>query len=191
MIKTILIIILSLGLVAIVVFLDVPGVQGILDKRKEIEIQKQKLIEKQELLAKVQKLTRLYEENKESVEMTEYIVSSSEDFPNLIVELESLVFEQGLILEKIDISTVQKERAARQQAETQEQEKPQDYNTLAVTIRLTGTYEAFKNFLQALEENIRLMDIGSVGFKSAQSEEETETGPRIFEFNVTLSVYFQ
>ena len=188
MIKTIVIIILGLGFVAVVIFLDVPGVESVLAKRKEIENQKQVLIDKQDLLARVEKLTKLYEENKDNVEKTNFILPSSEEIPNLLVQLEALAFEQGLVLGKVDLSTAKKEEPA--QGIEGQQRVIQDYETMIINIGLTGTYEGLKSFLKATEENIRLMDVDSINFGSAPQAEEYE-GPQMFNFNIIINAYYQ
>ena len=175
MIKNIIIIILILGFVAVVVFLDVPRVQSVLNLKKDINIQKQIFIETQELASKIENLTKSSQENKESVEKTNYILPDSEDIPNLIVQLEALAFEQGLILEKIEFTLIK-----------QESENIKDYQTLSVNMRLIGSYPALKNFLKAAEENMRLMDISSINF-STPSEESLQ----IFEFDLSLNTYYQ
>jgi Tfp pilus assembly protein PilO len=175
MIKNIIIIILILGFVAVVVFLDVPGVQSVLNLKKDINIQKQTFVETQELVSKIENLTKSSRENKESVEKTSYILPDSEDIPNLIVQLEALAFEQGLILEKIEFTPIK-----------QESENIENYQILSVNIRLIGSYPGLKNFLKAVEENMRLMDISSINF-STPSEESLQ----IFEFDLSLNTYYQ
>ena len=175
MIKNIIIIILILSFVAVVVFLDVPGVQSVLNLKKDINIQKEKFLETQELASKIENLTKSFRENKESVEETKYILPDSEDIPNLIVQLEALAFEQGLILEKIEFTPIK-----------QESENIKNYQILSVNMRLIGSYPALKSFLKAAEENMRLMDISSINF-STSSEESLQ----IFEFDLSLNTYYQ
>jgi len=187
MIRNIIIITIILGFIAVVVFLDIPGVQNVLAKRKEIKDQQQVLLDKQDLLLRVEKLTRLYEENKENVEKTNYILPSSEEVPNLIVQLEALAFEQGLVLGKVDLET-----PTGQGITLEGEQKPvQDYEIMNVNMELTGTYEGLKSFLKAAEENIRLMDIKSISFKAGQEAEEGAEGPQIFDFSVILNTYYK
>jgi Tfp pilus assembly protein PilO len=188
MIRNIIIIITILGFIAVVVFLDIPGVQSVLAKRKEIKDQQQVLLDKQDLLLRVEKLSRLYEENKESVEKTNYILPSSEEIPNLIVQLEALAFEQGLVLGKVDFKTLTKEEIT----QGGEQQQPvQDYQTMNISLQLTGTYDGLKSFLKASEENIRLMDIKSIVFESSAGAEEGQKGPQIFDFSILLNTYYK
>ena len=188
MIKNIFIIILLLIFIAVIVFLDVPGVQGILNLRKNAEVQKEEFLKQQELIARIEELTKAYEENKESVEKTEFILPSKEDIPNLIVQLESLAFGQGLLLEKIDFSTVKQETAAVIPVTegSGSAKAAQNYQMLNVSIRSIGTYQALKNFLKSVEENMRLMDTRSINL-SLESEEEFN----IFNFDLTFYTYYQ
>lgn len=182
MIRTLIIIILLLGFIAVVVVLDVPGVQKVLDLRSNITSEKERLLDKQELFAKVQELTRAYEDNKESVEKTEYVLPSSEKIPDLIVQVEALAFEQGLLLESIDITAIKEETG--RTAEIPEEKTAANYKTLSISIKFIGSYESFKSFLKAVEENIRLMDISSVDFSSETEEAD------IFRFGITLTTYY-
>ncbi|MFZ5559666.1 MAG: type 4a pilus biogenesis protein PilO [Patescibacteria group bacterium] len=185
MIKNIIIIILILGFIALVVFLDVPGVQNILELRKSIASEKEKLLDKQELFAKVERLVQAYEENKESVEKIDHILPSGEKIPDLIVQLEALAFEQGLSLENIDIITIKEEESRVPQATLTE--KPAvTYKTMSVSMKIVGSYEAFKAFLKSVEENLRLLDINSVEFTT-----ESKEGGKVFGFEVRLITYHQ
>jgi len=186
MIKTLITIILGLGFIAALVFLDVPGVQKILDLRRNIALEKEELLDKQELFAKVEELTKSYEQNKESVEKADYVLPPEEKIPDLIVQLEALAFEQGLLLEKIDIATAVKEEKSRLPEATAKEKTVETYKTLSISLRLVGSYEAFKTFLNSVEENIRLIDIKSVDF-SPESKEEA----KLFGFEITLTTYHQ
>jgi len=188
MIRNIIILILVLAFIGIVVFLDIPKVQEVLSLRKEIQNQEEIFLEKQILLAKVEKLQKTYEENRESLEKTDYILPFDQDIPNLIVQLESLALEAGLILEEIDFSTEEEEfeDKARRARKIEEGTVVKDYQTMNVTLNLIGGYSGFREFLRLIEENMRLMDISFVSF----SVENTELGS-FFEFNLRLRTYYQ
>ena len=111
MIKNIVVIILLLGFIAVVIFLDVPKVQEILDLRRKVETQEEALFQKEELMARVEKLKNKYEDNEESLTKVNYILPSEEEIPNLIVQLEAMALEAGLILERIEFFTSQQTRA--------------------------------------------------------------------------------
>lgn len=58
--------------------------------------------------------------------------------------------------------------------------------TLQIDLRLSGSYGAFKQFLQALEKNIRIMNVKSFGIQSAGKPEQD-----IFIFNLVVDAYYQ
>lgn len=186
MLKNIIILILILGFIAIVVFLDMPEIQGILDLRKNIKNEKEMFLEKQETLAKVEKLGEDYKADEENLKKVNYILPSNKDIPNLIVQLEALAFEGGLILENFDLSTTE-EKAVSKAAEirTQEEIQVKNYQTLVIDLKLIGDYSGLKSFLRAIEENIRLMDIESITL-SPQSEESL-----LFDFEIIIKTYYQ
>ncbi len=188
MIRNIIILILILAFIGIAVFLDIPKVQEVLSLRKEIQNQEEIFLEKQILLAKVEKLQKTYEENKESLEKTDYILPSDQDIPNLIVQLESLALEAGLILEEIEFLTEEEgfEDKARRARKTEEGTVAKDYQTINVTLNLIGSYSSFRELLRLIEENMRLMDVSFINF----SVENTELGS-FFEFSLRLMTYYQ
>jgi Tfp pilus assembly protein PilO len=178
MTKNIIIIILILAFIGVIVFLDVPGVQGVLDLRREIQIEEQKFSDKQELLIKMEELNQVYEENLEGAGKVAYIIPSGKDLPNLIVQLESVVFGSGLVLEEINFSETSSDQS-------EGQTKPVNYKILSVSLRLIGSYASFEGFLQTIEENMRLLDIMSIEF-SPQTE-----GTDLFNFDVEIRGYYQ
>jgi len=188
MIRNIIIIILLLGFVAVVVFLDVPKFQEILDLRNEVEIQKNTFLKEEDLLAKVENLKSRYEKNEEELKKVNYILPTGEDVPNLIVQIEAIALESGVALESINISSVDGSGSTRRPGQEATITEEKDYEILSIRLNISGQYEAFKNFLKTIENNIRLMDIQVFSF-SLESSEALETVP-IFTFNLTLNTYY-
>lgn len=188
MIRNIILIILILAGIATIVLLDVPGVQVVLQTRKSIEDQKKVLSDKRDFLARMEELSMAYEENKENIEKIEFILPSKEEIPNLIVQLESLVKEQGLLLDKLEVSVPTEELRGMinpEDAVARKETTAVEYKTLIINLGFTGDYSALKNFLKATEENMRLIDIDSV---SISPESEV---PGIFSFDLSLKTYYQ
>lgn len=187
MIKNIIVFILILILIAVVVFLDVPKLQQILNLRQQAEEQKEIFLEKQNLLVKIEELSKSYQEGKKNLEKINHILPSGQDIPNLIVQLEALAFEGGLVLENIRFSLPEEKKAGRaQEVRTKKEVALEDYNSLTVDLSLIGDYSAFKNFLKAVEDNIRLMDITSISL-SPEAREESQ----LFNFNLQVKTYYQ
>lgn len=189
MIRDLILIALFLVFIAIIVFLDVPEVQAILKTRKDIEIQKQILLDNQIFMAKLEQLARIYRENRESIDKIDSILPKKQDIPNLIVQVEALVLEQGLILDKLDITVPAEETSGIINPEDiliKKDTAVTKYKTLMISLGFTGDYSALKNFFKATEENMRLIDIDSVSISPESSEV-----PGIFKFDLSLKTYYQ
>lgn len=170
--KNIIIVALILGFIGVVVLLDIPGVQEVLGLKKQIENQKKVLEEKQNLINTVEGLRSEYENNKETLDKLDYIVPGKQEIPNLIVQIEAIAAKGGLVLGEMRFKT--------------EEKSSEKYNTLIIELSLSGDYASFEKFLSTIEENIRLMDVESITFTSAESE-----GASLFNFGVIFNAYYQ
>lgn len=179
--KSIIIIILILCFLGVIVFLDVPKVQEILELRKNIEKQKQVFEDKQLLLAKIQRLIKLYDENEQNVKKVDYILPEGEEISNLIVQFEALAFEGGMIMQGIEF--LGKDTKNKKSTTSTEVQK---YKSLEISIDLVGSYSSLKSFLDAAERNIRLIDISSINITPSG-----EDAQEFFNFSVILKVYYQ
>jgi Tfp pilus assembly protein PilO len=178
MTKNIIIIILILGFIAAVVFLDIPTVQKVLDLRKSVKDEQKLLNEKKDFIDRIEKLIGTYQDNKETLKNIDSIMPDDSGIPDLIVQLEAVAAGSGVLLSDLNF-TIIKEK-------TEEGQAPKDYNTVSVNMKMTGDYLSFNKFLKSVEENMRLLDIESINF--APKLIGTVSG---FEFEVVLKTYYQ
>ncbi len=167
-------IVLFLAFVVILISLDLPFYSEVTSLRGEVKQARNFIKEKEELLIKVEQLRQVYDSRKEAINKTFYLLPVEKDTPGLIVQLEAMASENGLILEGISFTEKVEKGVA-------------TYKTLKVSLELYGSYMAFKSFLEAIEYNVRIMDITSIEF----SPEEAEEGGSGFSFKVELEVYYQ
>lgn len=192
MIKNIIIGILILAFIAAVVLLDIPKVQSVLDLRKRVENEKNLLTEKQEFITRIENLESSYQANEDVLKKLDYIIANGPDVPNLIVQLEALVAEGGMSLSNVNFSITEekigseKAKEVRAGGEAKPEQALKGYNSVIIDIKIGGDYLGFKNFLQAVEENMRLIDIESITFTPKEIG-----GAGGFEFNVILQAYYQ
>ena len=146
---------------------------------------KNSIIEKEEFLVKIDQLKQVYDSRKEAIKKASYLLPIEKDIPGLIVQFEALASENGLILESINFIEKTKKRASTGGGEAAVM-PGQIYKTLNVSVELYGSYASFRSFLEAIEYNVRIMDISSINFSSEKSEESSA-----FNFNVELEVYYQ
>lgn len=174
--KNIIILILILVFIGVVFLLVLPAYNRFTLLNREIKWQEQLLVDKQAVIAKAEQLKQDYETHKDDLKRVNYALPLGEEIPNLIVQLEALVLENGLVLENLNFL----------EKEAKTEEAPAPYKSLEISLQAAGTYESLESFLKALELNLRLMDIKSIDFSSEQSETEG-----LFTFNINLIVYYQ
>lgn len=177
--KNIVILILILVFIGIVFLLVLPAYNKLTLLNREIKWQEHLLEDKEAVIAKTEQLKQDYEIHKDELKKASYALPSGKEIPNLIVQLEALASENGLVLESLNFLEEAKTKS-------KEAQTPKPYKNLEVSLQAAGTYESLENFLRALELNIRLMDIKSIDFSSKQSEIEG-----LFIFNINLIVYYQ
>ena len=178
--KNIIIAVLIVVFLGVVFFLDWPVFKEVSSLRGEIKDYNKLVAEKEELIAKVEQLKSVYEDKQTDIKKVYYALPRTEEVPEIIVQLEALTSENGLILEAIDIQEIEKQGS--------KQEDKTGVNVLRISLALSGSYSSFKNFLEALEYNIRIMDIQRIEFSFKKGGEETNS---FLEFNVDLEVYYQ
>mgnify|MGYP001591355304 FL=1 len=65
---------------------------------------------------------------------------------------------------------------------------PAKIGTVQVSLTLSGTYESFRNFLEKLETNIRILDVASFAIALPQVQSRSANS---FDFNVVVVAYYQ
>jgi Tfp pilus assembly protein PilO len=177
MIKNIVIAVLALGFIGVIILLDIPLVQNILDTRKEIKTQQEEFSQKVEFIETVKQLSKKYKGNESIFNQLDFILPDDDDVPNLIVQIEAIANDSGVTLEDFSISEIE-----------DSEEKKLDYGVASVDLKMNSSYEAFKGFLSSLENSMRLMDIDSISFSQQSDEEENSAS---FDFSLIFKVYYQ
>lgn len=148
------------------------------------------LIRKQMILAKIQSLKEKYEQAEEKIQKIYQVLPLKPDIPGIIVQLETLASENGILLEGISYSIPTKpSKTFRPQAKDEAKEKEVVVlQKVTFGLQLSGGYQAFKNFLAELESNLRLMDITDISLSSSWQKAEV-TGT--YAYNLSLTLYYQ
>jgi len=194
-----LIIVLALALVGW--FLLWPSIQGAIQGRIDLVFWQQKLSEakdsKQKLNELEAKLPSLQNEESRILEA----VPASGDIPGLLVQMEALASQNGLILNSLNFvypETGNGVRAALMETDTSGGSSavapagtsgaslPSSVSALSVSLDLNGNYSSLKNFLIAMENNLRLTDVNTVNF--SQGAGDTIGYGKL---NVGVNVYYK
>ena len=191
-----LVIISSLGaLVLVVLFLIMPSFDS-MNLDRQILLEKQSSLEQAKLFNQ-QIAEKNSQYKSEELENSLSVLPKQEELSALLIQLERLATGNGLIMESVDFSKIEQEepQSAPELKEgaysesglllNAEGTQAQPYRILLVSLKLNGTYGAFKNYLQAVEKNKRIMDVASLSLNTGSG-----IAQNLF-FTVNLRVYYQ
>ena len=189
-----------IGIIAALLWFVQPTYSEIKNLMQEIKTKEATLEKKQKLVVDIEKLVNQYEDIEGRVNKVFYALPNETEIPNVLVQLEALSSENGMIFESSNFSKAQQsvqnkttsENNAAPSSETADQQNIiEQIRFVSIDINLTGSYENFKNYLRSLENNIRIMDITSIGFSNSSNSSEEEEASDIFSYSVELKVYYQ
>jgi len=191
MIKNIVFGILILGFLVSVLFLDIPMVQEVLNINKEAKYQQELLAQKTDFIRTVEKLMEKYKNNQEILQKLDSILPNNKDIPNLLVQIEALANDSGIVFNDMAISAAEEKASSKAQevrtGEVSQGNLPTGYSAVSISLKLSASYESFKSFLRAVENNLRLVDVDSISFSNQAKEE----GNNVFDFEMVLKTYYQ
>lgn len=151
-------VLLILTSVLILFFFTMPVFNKIKNLRSIIKTKQTEFQNQQERL-------RSFEEFQKTngFEKLNQILPNQPEIPELMMQLETMASQNNLILKTINFTEAQ--------------------NEITGQITLAGSYQDLKNYLQALENNLRLIDVINLNFRAAKEES-------VYDFNLTLKAYY-
>jgi Tfp pilus assembly protein PilO len=193
-----------IGIIAALLWFVQPTYSEIKNLTQEIKTKEETLEKKQKLVIDIERLVNQYEDIEGRVSKVFYALPNKAEIPNVLVQLEALASENGMIFESSNFSKAQQsvqskitsdsENNTASSSETADQQNSiEQIRSVSIDVSLIGSYENFKNYLRSLENNIRIMDITSISFSSSSdsSESSEERTSDIFSYSVQLKVYYQ
>jgi Tfp pilus assembly protein PilO len=107
----------------------------------------------------------------------------------LLVQIEALANAGGMVVNDINIIVIDEKETSKAEAvrsgEAVQEKAPVDYKVVTVDLMMSGDYSAVKKFLQAIEDNMRLIDVESILLST-----RTQGIGSLFDFNVVLKTYY-
>ncbi|MDP3963922.1 MAG: type 4a pilus biogenesis protein PilO [bacterium] len=181
MLKKLLIAILPLGTIAVVLWLILPQYRALQAAKAEREAARQALQEKQELIAKIEELKKQYLAVEDVTDEVAQIVPRTPDIPNLLVEMPALAVQYGVALDNISFNVTENTIPG----PSQDASRP--FQSMTVGLSVSGTYDAFQEYLKALERELRVLDVQSLQFSLPPAEGDASS---IYEFKVDAQLYY-
>ena len=152
---------------------EINGMRGDLSSKTEfLENQKKIVDEVKGLLEEYQTLAG----PRQTVSL---VLPTVEEYPSAVNQMSSLARASGLVLGSVATTKLPFE-----QSTTQQTGEPA-VSVLQLVINLNGPYQAFKNFINSVESNIRLFDIVSFEIGSSQG------GGDNYPYNMVVNAYYQ
>lgn len=167
---------------------------------KEIDSLRSQVANKREIVNLKQRSIEKVKEFKTNYNLIEeekkkkvfYILPTAPEIPNLLVQLEALASENGMMFEDVTFTESELKNATKKGSKEKESEKKGGLKELTVDIKLSGRYEAFRNYLKALEQNIRIIDIVSIDFSSSkENTKEPSENFGVFSYSIKMKAYQQ
>ena len=166
---TIIILILALLLLGILFFWW-PRYQDFGDKLDELRGKREELRTKEEYFAQLQKISSSFQEYSSEVSKVEAALPLTAQVPDFLNFVERQAAQSGLILQSTNV------------AKAQPIQQGSNVFKVPVNLSLAGPYPAFKNFLLALQNSSRLVELEQVSFFTPQQGQ-------IFTFNLKVRIH--
>ena len=168
----VIIVIILIALILGGYFLLWPKYQEFKSKKLELETKDESIRQKEEYLSKLESSVNKLSEYVNELSKIDTALSVDPSKPNLYNFILKISAENGLILNSVDVGEISSEEEGVQK--------------IPLSISVSGSYAAFKNFLSVIYKNTRLFEINSISFSSPS---ETEEGRELFTFGLVLKTH--
>lgn len=164
-----------------------PSYSQVKNLRTEVKNKEESLAAKQRLFEDIKQLQAQYEEIQEKTKRVLYALPQQADVASLLVQLEAIASQNGMIFESVDF---QKEQIVEERV-GQKARVVLPYKTIEIRAEVTGSYNALKNYLKAVESNVRLSDVESIVFSPAEKAQELNLPVGTYSFSLKINSYYQ
>lgn len=179
--------VLILGGFAVFFNLLQPAYGELISLRGELIAREGLATHQEEVVEQVKKIVSSYDNGLESQKVIDQVLPGRPELANAIGQVNGLLRLNSLLPQSFGISTTNPQPST---PVMDERGVPQPAlsitGKLILKIRATGSYEDFKKFLQALETNIRLMDVDELAIIPAD-----KVNPSNYTFDFTITAYYQ
>lgn len=185
-------VIIILALVIVVWGLVLPSFDSFSNAQRNLKAEEGRLQELKELKDKLTNLSGRYSAREEELKKVSSALPSGNDILSLLVTLEALSYQNGLMLKNMDF--LPEEEKSKKTPAVSDQSSlagsaQLSVKKLGVDLTLQGDYKSFKSFLKAAENSLRIMDVNTISFSA--SKEGLGESNRVFDYTVNLAVYYR
>lgn len=138
------------------------------EKRKEVLTKEMILVQKKKTVVKFKETAQKYQDLYAEIKKIDKIIFSEVDLPKLLFQLENLAINNGMVLGNVSFGGISSEG---------------NVGVVSINIQLAGSYQSFKNYLDALSISIPLIDVVSVNSVGFEGDENS------YSFSLDLRSY--
>jgi len=155
------------------IFLWRPQFQQFREKTLRLQEKEVELEQKKEHYTKIADVYAQLSDYEEELAKIDSALPKELSTPTLLYFIQKKASENGLILEEIKMGRI-----------ISEQENEAGIQEVSFVVSVAGSYSAFKNFLTAVYNNAKLVEVDSISFGALREEES------LFTFELSLSTNF-
>jgi Tfp pilus assembly protein PilO len=157
--------------------------------KDKIKAQELTVTNSRDILQRTEELVSFTAKNKEVVARFDSILPANEDKANLLSSLDNLAYSNNLGTTKIGFKETDNSKKSDSSASN-------DFSTSTIRMSVRGSYISFKNFLDAIEKNIRVLDVVSVNFtlispskKDDEKDQDQKNNIKTYSYEIVLKSY--
>lgn len=167
--------IISVVLLVLLIVLGVllwwPQFQEFLSLKEELKAKESQLEEKKEYFSRLKEYEEKLKDYSEELEKIDYALPNEPSPPAIFSFFQQLCSVNGLVLENISAQKLS------------DADKGGSLEDFGFSATVSGSYENFKNFLDTLYKNSRMIDVETISFESPSEG-------RFFEIGLNLKTYY-
>lgn len=153
--------------------------------RGEVGAKTQLLVEQQNAVSQIRSLLQQYEGVAQLQQTISLSLPQEEDLASVVAQFNAIANNGGVSIESINVSVAPIQATATSSL-------VYGYGVSKFNLRVIGSYEAFKSFIQSLETNVRLMDVKSIKLGSMSTAGTGQkTQQNIFNYDLSVETYYQ
>lgn len=121
------------------------------------------------------------------------LVPDSVETVRLIKDMSEIIAISGMTLKKVDYNPEQLTKKSDTIVGAPVSTNPADslpYGSYVIRFSMTGTYQNFVTFLQAVERSLRILDVTGVSFGTPADKVDSKNPSDIYEYSITVQTYW-
>ncbi len=162
-------------ILAVIFYFVLPRYREIREFQIKIAEKEAELKGKEDYFRGIAEVYQKLVENEENIKKINTALPDKINYPALISFLQEKSQENGLVLRTVNLGGTSQARGK------------EKLNQTNFSLRVDGSYSAFRNFISSLENSSRIIELDNVSFSSRATRTEEE--PNIYQFSLGIRVY--